>query len=314
MSNIQQTIKEFIDHLKVERGLSDRSVEEYTRAINRFQYITGIEDVSGITEERVKSFRFALNSYGLKKKTQNLYLVVLRSFLKYLTMNKLCAVPADAVRLIKDAEEQKKIELLTAEELEKMLSIPDADEHGARDRAIFELLFSTGMRISELVGLNVADVDLARDEFTIRGKGGKLRLVFLSERARDALANYWRLRKISPAVHGEAPAFVNLTSGDRITVRWIEMMIRAWAAHVGITKRVTPHLIRHQFATDLLNNGADIRVVQEMLGHSSIITTQRYTQVSNNRLRDTHKQFHAGHNTTKPNDTDSGKDVPGENG
>lgn len=242
----------------------------------------------------------------MKKSTQNYYLIALRSFLKYMRKRGIDALTPDAIELAKTGS--RDIDPLSGVELKRFLEAPmtqslnptekktkkdtshDDQTRKFRDRAILELFFSTGLRLSELCSLN-RDLDLARDEFSIRGKGDKVRVVFLSDRARECIRAYLKSRK-----DFAEPLFANLSprsSADaRLTPRSIERIVKHYATVAGISKKVTPHVLRHSFATDLLSNGADIRSVQIMLVHANIATTQVYTHVTDKQLREVHKKFH----------------------
>lgn len=279
--------RDFLEYLEIERGRSLLTIDNYNRYLSRFFSWTKIEGPSEITPTVLRQFRLRLNRNGLKKRTQNYYLIALRSFLKYLVKLGIKSLPSEEVELARVGE--REIELITGNELERLLGAPagNGSEKILRDRAILELLFSTGLRVSELCSLNLDTIDLSRDEFSIRGKGDKIRLVFLSPAAKKALETYLKKRS---AVESEA-LFANLR-GERLTPRSVERIIRYYAIKAGIGKKVTPHTLRHSFATDLLQNGADLRAVQIMLGHSNISTTQIYTHVTDRRLKDIHKSFH----------------------
>jgi site-specific recombinase XerD len=225
----------------------------------------------------------------MKKTTQNYYMIAIRSFLKFLRKRNISTVVPDVIELAKTGS--RDIDHLSGDELKRFLSAPDgADLVSLRDRALLELFFSTGLRLSELCSLN-RDIDLNKDEFSIRGKGDKIRVVFLSDTAKDAIRAYLKIRKDM-----SEPLFVNAsfrTSKDaRLTPRSIQRIVKLYATKAGIYKKVTPHVLRHSFATDLLSNGADIRSVQIMLGHANIATTQIYTHVTDKQLREVHKKFH----------------------
>jgi site-specific recombinase XerD len=235
----------------------------------------------------------------MKKSSQNYYLIALRSFLKYLRKRGITAMMPDVIELAKTGS--RDIDPLSGDELKRFLDAPlnknlkdspNPDDMIARlrDHAILELFFSTGLRLSELCSLN-RDLDLSKDEFSIRGKGDKVRVVFISDSAREALRNYLKARK-----DFAEPLFAGLSfkksSDARLTPKSIQRIVKHYATVAGISKRVTPHVLRHSFATDLLSNGADIRSVQMMLGHANIATTQVYTHVTDKQLRDVHKKFH----------------------
>lgn len=299
--DIQSSKRQFLEYIEIERGRSLLTVRNYEIYLDRFIRDTGVTDTSGITEDVVRSFRIALNRAAgkkvrgqsgatMKKNTQNYHLIALRSFLKWLRKRNIASLSPDAIELAKVGA--RELDLLTSAELARLLAAPEgSDEKALRDRAIMQLFFSTGLRLSELCSLN-RDLDLSRDEFSIRGKGEKVRVVFLSDKAKAALSAYLKARKDM-----SEPMFVNTAykkSDDaRLTPRSIERMISSYAIKAGISKKVTPHVLRHSFATDLLSNGADLRSVQVMLGHANIATTQIYTHVTNAQLREVHKKFHS---------------------
>ena len=227
----------------------------------------------------------------LKKTTQNYYLIALRGFLKYLVKREIKSLPPERIELAKVSE--RALDLISIEELKRLLEAPDTkDLKGLRDKAILELLFSTGLRVSELCALN-NDIDLNKDEMSVRGKGDKVRVVFLSGSSKGVIKEYLSKRRDM-----EEALFISLSNikedkrDNRLTPRSIERLVKQYAIKAGITKKVTPHIIRHSFATDLLQNGADLRSVQMMLGHSSISTTQIYTHLTDKHLKETHKKFH----------------------
>jgi len=290
--------KEFLEYLEIERGRSLKTVENYNRYLVRFFTFTDIKFPKDINDKRVREFRLWLNrqEFGggktLKKSTQNYYLIALRSFLKYLAHREILSLAPDRIELAKVSE--RNLDLISAEELARLLSAPDGDDlKSLRDKAIIELLFSTGLRVSELCCLS-CDLDLSKDEFSVRGKGDKVRVVFLSTKAKQAVKKYLNKR-----ADMDDAMFVRigrvLSDGDeslRLTPRSVERIIKYYAVKAGISKKVTPHIIRHSFATDLLYNGADIRSVQALLGHANINTTQIYTHVTDKGLREVHKTFH----------------------
>ncbi|MBI2097812.1 MAG: tyrosine-type recombinase/integrase, partial [Candidatus Vogelbacteria bacterium] len=281
MKNLQQWLREFLEYLEVERGRSRHTVANYHRYLAVFFQFAQPTQAGDITAEAVRKFRLWLNRRDLEKSTQNYYLIALRTFLKYLNGRGVAALSPAAIDLAKTS--RKELELISREELTRLLDAPTAaTAKGRRDRAILELLFSTGLRVSELCVLNRDSVDWQQGEFSIRGKGGKVRLVFVSPAARKALKNYLDQRSdLAP------PLFVsqNLT---RLTSRSIERLVHFYAIKAGLVKKVTPHTLRHSFATDLLRNGADLRAVQLLLGHSSISTTQIYTHITDRELRSVH--------------------------
>lgn len=301
-----QALRQFLEHLEIERGSSLKTVDNYNRYISKFIEWGKIKAVSGITEDRIREFRLYLNRLPgstkgvgprnggdntMKRNTQNYYLIAIRQFLKYLGKRGITALAPDKIDLAKMKERQ--IDFLTSEELKRILEAPSGtDEKSLRDRAILEMLFSTGLRISELCSLP-RDMSLERDEISIRGKGEKVRVVFISDDARKALKTYLSKRKdLGGGLFAPVRGNGEKTKTDELTPRSIQRMIKVYAAKAGIMKHVTPHVLRHSFATDLLNNGADIRSVQIMLGHANIATTQIYTHITDAHLRETHKKFH----------------------
>jgi site-specific recombinase XerD len=300
------TVKElkqrFLEYLEIERGRSVKTVENYDRYLERFFAFAKVEKPNDIHEGSVREFRLFLNRHRagratsgrlepLKRRTQNYYLIALRAFLKYLRKRGIESMPPERIELARVPEHS--LDLISSQELARLLSAPETKTlAGKRDQAILELFFSTGLRLSELCSLSVDDIDLSRAEFSVRGKGDKVRMVFLSERAKAALGDYLKNRQdLDDALfvrYGRKAAL-----GDpRITPRAVQRVLKLYAAKAGITRRVTPHVLRHSFATDLLQNGADLRSVQALLGHASINTTQVYTHVTDAHLREVHKRFH----------------------
>jgi site-specific recombinase XerD len=311
--SLQDLKRQFLEYIEIERGRALRTVENYDHYLTVFLEQTKISDPKEITNEKVRDFRMWLNRQAagnnratgdtMKKKTQNYYLIALRTFLKFLTKRGITSLQADQIELAKVGE--RSIDVISSEELSRLLKAPDLEENpekAARGHAILELLFSTGLRVSELCSLT-NDLDIRQDEFSIRGKGGKVRVVFLSQEAKDAIKKYLALRKdmsdalfVKVSDEGIPKSLLkgkeDKTKDEGLTRRSIERIVKRYAIMAGISKKVTPHVIRHCFATDLLSNGADIRSVQAMLGHSSIATTQIYTHVTDKHLRDVHKKFH----------------------
>ncbi|MDD5033059.1 MAG: tyrosine-type recombinase/integrase [Candidatus Pacebacteria bacterium] len=289
--NLKELKKRYLEYIEIERGRSLKTVENYDRYLTRFLEFSKLESPREIEDENVREFRLYLNRQGLKKKSQNYYLIALRNFLKYFVKNEIKSLSPERIELAKIGERQ--IDLISASELSRLLAAPKGNNlKFFRDKAILELLFSTGLRVSELCGLNIDDVDLKKDEFSVRGKGEKVRLVFLSQSAKAALKNYLDKR----TGIGEESLFIN-AMGGRLTPRSVERIVKSRAVEAGISKKTTPHILRHSFATDLLENGADLRSVQQMLGHSSITTTQIYTHVTDRRLKEIHKNFHGKNRT-----------------
>lgn len=295
--NVQELKREFLEYLEVERGRSLRTVANYERYLDRFFEHSGAKKPSDITDRTVREFRLWLNRQDgkegtLKKRTQNYYLIALRAFLKFLRKRGVKSLQPEVIELAKVPE--RDIDLISGSELERLLAAPDGEDLGSlRDKAMLELLFSTGMRVSELVALNRDSIDLKKDEFSVRGKGEKVRVVFLSPSARDALKQYLDKRTdMDEALFIGLGPSVKPENSMRITARSVERLVKQYAVKAGITKKVTPHVIRHSFATDLLENGADLRSVQALLGHASVSTTQIYTHVTDKHLREVHQAFH----------------------
>lgn len=291
--------RQFLEYTEIERGRAVKTIQNYDHYLSRFFTEMHIKDVRDITEEKVREFRIWLNrqpgtgSDTLKRRTQNYYLIALRAFLKFLRKRGVDGLSPEKIELAKVPE--RHLDLISPTELDRLIGAADgADERGLRDRAILELLFSTGLRVSELCSLDT-DLDLSRDSFSIRGKGDKVRVVFLSDVAKDAIRAYLKARKdMNDALFVNVPRSRKIRKEPtRLTPRSVELLIKTYAAKAGITKKVTPHVLRHSFATDLLNNGADIRSVQQLLGHASINTTQIYTHVTDAHLAQVHKQFHS---------------------
>ncbi|TSC92326.1 MAG: Tyrosine recombinase XerC [Candidatus Berkelbacteria bacterium Licking1014_7] len=287
---LSQTIKKFLEYCEIEKGHSRLTIRNYQMYLNKFSVFCqkqGINEAEKIDRELIYKFRLKLNRQtpALKMITQNYYLIALRSFLKFLQKQDFKVMSAEKIELAKTKE--RNINVLSPEELERLLQAPKGDNLSAlRDQAILETLFSTGLRLAELTGLNQDNINLKTGEFNVRGKGGKIRLVFLSSSAKQALKNYFEKRQ-----DDNSALFIN-SFGAKISSRSIERIVKKYARQAGITKKVTPHLLRHQFATDLLSSGADLRSVQTLLGHSSITTTQIYTHITNRDLHDVHTAFH----------------------
>lgn len=270
----------FLEYIEIEKGRAVKTVEAYDRYLSAFFAFSGIKTSKDITEDKIRAFRIHMNRANLKKNTQNYHLIALRVFLKYLAKTNVPSLSPDKIELAKVG--QRDLDLVGDDEVERLLASPEgSSQQSLRDRAILELLFSTGLRVSELTGLGRYDIDLKRDEFSVRGKGSKVRVVFLSLAARDAL-KAWDDKRDDPDSEKLFP----------LTSRQVERLVKKYAIKAGITKKVTPHVVRHAFATDLLRNGADLRSVQQLLGHSHITTTQIYTHVTDRQLANVHKTFH----------------------
>lgn len=300
ISELDKLKTEFLEYIEIEKGRSVKTVQNYDHYLSRFFTYAGAKKPVDITERAVRDFRLWLNRQPgaknseetMKKTTQNYYLISLRSFLKFLAKSGVKSLAPEKIELAKTGERQ--LELLTEAELMRLLDAPEgADEKSLRDKAILELLFSTGLRVSELCSLNRDHFQSGRDEFSVRGKGGKVRLVFISDTAKTVVNGYLKKRDdVEEALFVSFPGKKKNASPTRLTSRSIERIVRHYATVCGIGGKVTPHVIRHSFATDLLRNGADIRSVQTMLGHANVATTQIYTHVTNEQLRSVHKQFH----------------------
>ena len=304
VSELEQLKRKFLEYVEIEKGRALKTIENYNHYLSVFLDYTKARRPSDITDEMVRDFRMWLNRQStgnnrqtgetMKKKTQNYYLIALRAFLKYLAKRNIKALSPEAIELAKVPE--RALDLITPRELEHLLEAPDVSTlRGLRDKAILETLFSTGLRVSELCALS-RDIDLRSDELSIRGKGSKIRVVFFSDSAKVALKEYLSKRKDM-----DDALFVSIGRDKRktdelglaLTRRSIERIVKHYAIKAGISKKVTPHTLRHSFATDLLSNGADLRSVQMLLGHANIATTQIYTHVTDKALRETHKKFHS---------------------
>lgn len=299
-SELQKYIQQFLEYLEVERGRSARTIRNYDFYLTRFADWAKHPAPSKINQDMISKYRLYLNrnvegreEVNLKKSTQNYHLIALRSFLKFLSKRDIKTMLADKIELAKVGT--RKIEFLEEDELRRMLNATKDAKGliGKRDRAVLEMLFSTGLRVSELSELKIKEINLKRGEFTVRGKGSKHRLVFLSDNARDAVAEYLEKRMdTSPYLfvsHDRAKKQRDILP---LSPRSIQRLVERYATAAGITKKITPHTLRHTFATDLLRNGADIRSVQSMLGHESITTTQIYTHVTDKELKKIHSKFH----------------------
>lgn len=304
---IKELIRDFLEHSEIEKGHSEATIKSYEHYLYRFlgfleekkNKSVGPKD---ITLDNIRAYRLYLNRLqgqgeeSLKKITQNYHLIAIRSFLKYLAKRDIEALSPEKIELA-DAK-RKQVSFLESEEVVALLDSPKKfnkkEEIALRDSAILELLFSTGLRVSELCSLDVLQINTQKGEISVRGKGGRDRVVFISSSAANAVHSYLKIRG-----DGYKPLFIHYggvkdDNDDfmRLTPRSVQRLVSGYAKKAGITKKVTPHTLRHSFATDLLFNGADIRSVQEMLGHSSITTTQMYTHVTNKQLKDVHQAFH----------------------
>lgn len=301
---VSEALTDFLEHLEIEGGRSQNTIRNYSLYLERFIEFAGDIEVVKITSEMIRRYRLWLNRYKndndgkeLSILTQSYHLIALRGFLTYLSRRDIPSLSADKIILPKTVRRQ--VTFLQYDEVVNLIdNIPLDNEQGLRDRAIIELLFSSGLRVSELVNLNRDHINLKRREFMVRGKGQKDRPVFVSQHAAEQVENYLQARQDSlPALflsysrRSTKPTM----SGDyrRLSARSIQRMISHYARLAGIAKHVSPHTMRHSFATDLLMNGADLRSVQSLLGHSSISTTQVYTHVTDQHLKDIHERFHS---------------------
>lgn len=307
--DVKEVIDRFLEYCELDRNLSQKTVRMYSYYLNFFSAWLNKNypemNVEDITDETVRRFRLYLSREyfnpfkgELKRQTQNYFLVALRSFFRFLIKKNFKVLSPEQIELGKMAD--RTIKFLSDEDVAKLLICPNTSKiRGIRDRTILEVLFSTGLRVSELVGLNRDQVNLDEGEFGVVGKGGRARVVFLSDSATDWLRRYFEARE-----DPYKPLFIRYSgpkaSGgltdekSRLTARSIERLVDKYRIKAGITIRIGPHVLRHSFATDLLQQGADIRSVQEMLGHKNIATTQIYTHVTNLRLKEVHRKYHSG--------------------
>ncbi|KKP97483.1 MAG: Tyrosine recombinase xerD [Parcubacteria group bacterium GW2011_GWD2_38_12] len=319
--NLKSLKIEFLEYLEIEKNRSPKTIENYDHHLARFfDWLMGYfkkntDKISAeeISEDSVRKFRLFLarktDKFGrtLKKQTQNHHLIALRMFLKYLAKRGVESLSAEKIELAR--QPQRELEFMDDLELERLLDAPKRDDSSPpagdpgrsnrfqdlRDKAILELLFSTGLRVSELCALDRDSIDLDKGMFSVRGKGSKIRVVFISDSARDVLKEYLKERKdIDPALFVRDSKSPNKEEKLQLTPRSVQRIIKKYAVKAGISKKVTPHWLRHSFATDLLRNGADLRSVQMMLGHANISTTQIYTHFTDKQLEDIHKKFHSG--------------------
>lgn len=299
---MSELLLDYIEHLEVEGGRSSKTAENYRLYLERFVEFSEDIQVEKITSEIIRKYRLWLNRYKnnnedeLATITQAYHLIALRGFLGYLSKRDIPSLSPDKISLPKIS--RKQVTFLNYDEIERMLAaINTSTEVGLRDRAIIELLFSSGLRVSELINLNRDHINLKRREFMVRGKGQKDRPVFISQAAADWVSRYVdsRADSLQALFISYSRNSVPSTSGDyrRLTARSIQRLVSHYARLAGITKHVSPHTMRHSFATDLLMNGADLRSVQSMLGHSNISTTQVYTHVTDEHLREVYEKFHS---------------------
>jgi len=304
--NLSVLKRHFLEYVEIERGRSLKTVQNYEHYLDRFLQFLKSDSLLSITDDSMREFRLYLNRLErptpigrpketLKKKTQNYHLIAIRSFLKYIRKRGHEVYSPERIELAKVPE--RSLDLISSAELIRLIQAPLDEKNELkrlRDIAIFTLLFSTGLRVSELCSLD-RTLDLKSDEVSVRGKGEKIRVVFLTSDAKATVKAY-----VDKRVDVDASLFIQLgpraksSTNLRLTTRTIERIVKHYAVKAGILKKVTPHVLRHTFATDLLSNGADLRAVQMMLGHASISTTQIYTHITDKQLRDVHKKFHSG--------------------
>lgn len=304
MPSLSKLTTDFLEHLEVEKNASQLTIRNYDHYLKRFLAFAGDIDPKEINQEKVRKYRVFLARYidektglPLKKVTQNYFVIALRAFLRYLAKNDIETLAAEKIEL--GDQDPRPIKVLDNDQLSRLLSSPEISKiDGLRDKAILETLFSTGLRVSELTKLNRDKINLERREFGIVGKGGKERVVFISDAAAE-----WIGRYLSQRTDRHNPLFIRYSGKEdpskagekmRLTPRSVERIVEKYVRKAQIPIKASPHTLRHSFATDLLINGADIRSVQEMLGHANISTTQIYTHITNRHLKDVHKAFHSG--------------------
>ena len=288
LKKLEEVLPRFEDYLNLEKGKNKGTIKNYISKIRIFLNWLKKNKFKKINEETIFLFRSWLNKNNISLKTQSYYLIALRNFFKFLKKKKIEILSPENIELPKIPE--REITILNDEELERLLRAPQGEDlKSLRDKAILETLFSTGMRISELCNLN-RDIDLNKGEIVIKGKGNRIRVVFLSK-----IAIYWLKKYLEKRTDKNPALFINLKrdeSFSRLTPRGIQKIIKYYAKKAGITKKISPHTLRHQFATDLLLAGADLRAIQMLLGHKNLQTTQIYTHLTNKELKEIHKAFH----------------------
>lgn len=302
MKTINSLINDFLEYMEVEKGrsvLTVKNYDQYLRVFAHFVKEQKIESIEKIDLDLIRKFRLALNRTNISKNTQNYYLIALRTFLTFLQNRKnMSVLAAEKIELAKTSP--KKIVFLTDDELDELLRQPDLKTiQGVRDKAILDLFFSTGLRVSELCRLKKDDINFKKPEFGVKGKGGKIRVVFLDDEAKSSLQKYLNVRTDKSDYlfisYGHTSKFEvgnENCENKGITPRSVQRMIRKYTKAAGITKEITPHSLRHTFATDLLFSGSDLRAVQSLLGHENIATTQIYTHVTDKNLYEVHQAFH----------------------
>ncbi|MDP1706384.1 MAG: tyrosine-type recombinase/integrase [bacterium] len=286
---MEKWLKDYLDYLEIEKGRSLKTRENYEHYLRKFLQDAKISSPADIDEAVVREFRLRLARQDLKKITQNYYVIALRNFLKFLVKRGITTLAPEKIELPKVV--RREIDFLEAGELERLLAAPKGNNlRILRDRAILETMFSTGLRLAELCKLK-RNIDLGRGELSVRGKGEKIRVVFFSDGAKKSLADYLAKRQ-----DAEDTLFISLDKKNKaigpITPRSVQRLVDYYSKLAGLTKKIHPHTFRHAFATDLLINGADLRAVQEMLGHANIATTQVYTHITNRQLKEVHRAFH----------------------
>lgn len=292
---IKNLINNYLEYLEIEKNRSQATIQNYAHYLRRFVKWAGVEKPKNITADLVRKYRIYLNRQDLKQITQNYHIIALRGFLSYLAKRDIKTLAPEKIEL--GSQKQRQVEFLDENEVNKLLDSPKNKTIAClRDKAILETLFSTGLRVSELANLDKDHINFDKGEFSVRGKGSKVRIVFLSDSAKTAIKNYLEKRlDLDSALFIRHEAKKKQAKQDdlRLCVRSIQRIVRKYSKIAGIIgKQVTPHKLRHSFATDLLQSGADIRSIQQMLGHSSITTTQVYTHVSDKYLKEIHRRFH----------------------
>jgi site-specific recombinase XerD len=293
-TEIERLLQDYLNYLEIEKNRSPRTSENYKHYLDEFFKFAEVSSPAAITDNVVREFRVALARREIKRVTQGYYAIALRNFLKYLAKRDIKSLAAEKIELPKIPERQ--IDTLEYGDLERLLAAPKGDSlRDLRDKAVLEMFFSTGLRLAELCALP-RTIDLRRGEVSVRGKGDKLRVVFISDSAREAVQKYLARRANTSGGDAEDTLFVSLDRLGRvigpITPRAVQRLVEFRAKQAGIPNHIHAHLLRHSFATDLLVNGADLRSVQELLGHANISTTQVYTHLTNKQLREVHKAFH----------------------
>jgi site-specific recombinase XerD len=288
-TEVEKWIRNYLNYLTIEKNRSRKTRENYEHSLGNFLQFAKIKSPAEITLDLVSDFRNALDERGLKKVTQGYYVIAIRNFLKFLRKRDVETLAAEKIELPKPGSRQ--IETIRPEDLERLLASPKGDSlRDLRDRAVLETFFSTGLRLAELCSLS-RYADWKRGEISVRGKGDKLRVVFISDSAREAIKTY-----LAKRTDAEEKLFVSIDKSGKVigpvTHRSVQRIVTRRATEAGIPEKIHAHLLRHSFATDLLINGADIRSVQELLGHANIATTQIYTHLTNKRLREVHEKFH----------------------